>query len=88
MGQKTDALAREQLEAADAVVLLEEARVAGEPAGEARLGLVEVGGGDARVLEVVAEGGEEEREALVGREARPEAAVPGEAVGHLRRRKG
>ena len=76
-------LAREQLEGADAVVLLEQARIAAEPRGEARLGLVEVRGGDARVLVVVAEGGEQQRQALVGTQVRPKAPFLTQHVGHL-----
>ena len=86
VAKEADVLACEQLEGADTVVLLEQARIATEPRGEARLGLVEVRGGDARVLVVVAEGGEQQRQALVGSQWLPKATFFSQHVGHLGKR--
>ena len=83
-GEEAQPRARQHLEGADAVVPLEEARVPAEPGGEPGLGLAEVGCGDAGVVDVVAERGEEQREAVPAAQQVPDAAGLGQSEGHLR----
>ncbi len=69
----------EELEGADAVMLLEEAGVVLVQCGHVGAGLEEEAGGDTEVLDVVAEDREKEGKTLLAAELVEEAALAGEA---------
>ena len=77
-------IVRKQIIGAHAVVLLEQARVVPVPRRHAGARPEQEAGGDPRVLHVVAEGGEEEGQALLAAEPVEQAGRGGQAEDGLR----